>query len=183
MKKLAFLILILTASVSYSQVFNTATTLRPGGASIGVNPAMYVNSGDNEFGVFFRGGYGLKRGVDLGLNLGVNYFDETYLGADVEWQVFGNSSAAMSLTGGVHVANDFGVDGTFNLTFGLTRSVYLYTGLDMDVVFADDTALPMWYFIGIDAALQRNFSLMFETGIGINEDPPTIVSLGFNYYF
>lgn len=184
MKKFLTLLFVITAvSFSNSQVFNTARTLKQGRASIGVNPAMYAYSGENEIAVFFRGGYGINNHVDIALNLGINYFDETYLGADVEWLIFGNSSAAFSLTGGIHTANDVGLDGTANLTFKLANAVNLFTGLDMDIVLADESALPMWFFIGIDAALQRNFTLLFETGIGINENPPTIISLGFAYSF
>jgi hypothetical protein len=181
--RLIMLFILIAVSASYSQVFNTASTLKQGRASIGVNPAMYARSGDNEVAVFFRGGYGINNHVDIALNLGINYFDETYLGADVEWLIFGNTSAAFSLAGGMHVAEDVGLDGTANLTFKLANTVGLFTGLDMDIVLADETAAPMWFFIGIEAALQRNFNLIFETDLGINEDPPTIVNLGFTYSF
>lgn len=184
MKKILILFfMLITISISYSQVFNTAAVLDKGSASLGINPIMFAESGNNEFAVFFRAGYGLVNRVDVSLNVGINYFDETYIGADVEWLVFGNSSTGFSLAGGMHTADEVGIDATANLTFGLAKSVFLYTGLDMDVILADDADLPIWFFIGLDAALQRNLSLILETGVGISDDPPTIVSVGLSYIF
>lgn len=182
-KSLILLFMLITMSISHSQVFNTAAVLEKGSASIGVNPIMFAESGNNEFAVFFRAGYGLVNRVDLSLNVGVNYFDETYIGADIEWVVFGNSSTGFSLAGGVHTAKDVGLDATANLTFGLSSSVFLFTGLDMDVNLKDDADMPIWFFVGIEAALQRNFSLLLETGVGISDEPPTVVSVGVSYMF
>ncbi len=73
---LVFAALALSFS-SFSQVFNTGQTLKPKVFSVGVEPAMLIN-GSSEFMLFLHGGYGIRRGIDFGVKVGVlgpeNYF-------------------------------------------------------------------------------------------------------------
>ena len=163
-----------------AQVFGTAQTLKSGTFSIGVNPLIY-DRGDNEVGIFGHVGLGLNPGFDLGFKLGLG-IDETYFGLDLEW-VLRRISPYMSISGGAHSWGDIGIDGTFNLTIPLSRQVRLYTGFDMDVVFADpDTEIRMWIPVGIDVALRRKMSLLIEIEIRANDDAFSIFGGGLNFY-
>jgi hypothetical protein len=175
-----FLILIFTLNLD-AQVFGTAQTLKSGKFSIGVNPVIY-DLGDNEEGIFGHVGLGLSPGLDLGFKLGLGVGDETYLGLDLEW-VLRRLSPYISISAGAHTWGDIGIDGTFNLTVPLSRQVSLYTGLDMDVVFADDdTHIPLWIPVGIDVALRKKMALLIEVEIKVNDEAYNIFGAGLNFY-
>ena len=176
----SFFVMILFIFNLNAQVFGTATTLKSGNFSIGVNPLIY-DLGENEEALFGHVGLGLSRGMDLGFKLGLG-LDETYFGLDLEW-VLRHRSPYMSISGGAHSWGDVGIDGTFNLTIPLSRQVSLYTGLDMDVVFADpDTAIPIWIPVGIDVTLRRKMALLIEVEIKANDDAFNIFGAGLNFY-
>ena len=177
---LIILLLLVTLNLN-AQVFGTAQTLKNGKWSLGVNPVMY-DLGDDEMGIFGHLGLGLKPGMDLGFKLGLGLLDETYFGLDLEWALR-RQSPFISISAGGHYWGDAGIDGTFNLTFPVGRQVDLYTGLDMDVVFAEgNTPIPLWIPIGIDVMLQRKMSLLIEIEIDVNDDAFTIFGAGVNFY-
>jgi hypothetical protein len=71
MKKLFITIYALIIALSLqAQIFGTSGTLKKGTFSIGLEPAVLVNSGYNDFMFFAHGGYGLKQGIDLGIHCG-----------------------------------------------------------------------------------------------------------------
>jgi len=162
MKKVFFLlaIAITVTSTSHAQVFNTGTTLKKGSFSAGFEPAFLPDAGG--FMLFLHGGYGLKKGIDFGVTLGV--LNGEYIGADVEWGL-GNY---MSIATGFHNWGSFGLDGTLNLTFPIRKDSRIFTGLDVDVNFpGDDVSVPLWIPVGVELGLRSNMAFILEGEIGL----------------
>ena len=181
MKKTLILSALLLVTLLNAQVFNTAQTLRTGKFSLGLEPAIY-DIGDNDVSFFIHGGYGINRGLDLGIKLGLGAMDETYFSADLEWMLRG-LSPYISVSTGAHILNDVGIDGTLNITFPLSRQVWLYTGLDLDIIFADDTVIPLWIPVGLEVGIRRNMNLILEVEAGLNDEAYNIFGGGINFYF
>jgi hypothetical protein len=182
MKKGIFVLLLLLIPLQlFAQVFGTGQTLKKGGISIGVNPAAYSKSNVNDFYLFLHGGYGIARGVDFGIRVGL-LGEETYFGADLEW-VLHRKSPYISITAGAHSFYDFGLDGTINLTFPVAHQFNIYTGVDLDLNFPEsDTSLPLWLFVGGEVMVARKIALLIEVEAGLNDDASNIFSGGFNFY-
>jgi hypothetical protein len=182
MKKTLICSTFLLFTLLHAQVFNTAQTLRTGTFNLGLEPTIYDMEGDNETSLFIHGGYGINRGLDLGIKLGLG-MDETYFGAELEWMLRG-ISPYVSVSAGAHMFNDVGIDGTLNLTFPLSKQLWLYTGLDLDVVFAEnDTFIPFWLPVGIEVGLRKNMTLLLEVEVGLNDEAYNIFGGGINFYF
>lgn len=178
MKKLFVLILLIASSyLASAQVFNTASTLKPGAFSLGVEPVVY----DRDFGLFLHGGIGIKSGIDLGLKYGfLNGSD--YFGADLEWRLMAGKPN-ISLTTGAHSFYDPGLDLGLNLSFPITKGAGFYTGLDLDINFGDhNTYTPLWLPVGVEISLKKNMSFIFEDEIPLN-DAYNILGLGLAFYF
>ncbi|MEY1638324.1 hypothetical protein [Tenuifilum osseticum] len=165
--------------MSLGQVFNTGQTLKPKTISVGFEPAVLIN-GSNEFMLFLHGGYGLTRGIDVGITAGV-LGPDNYFGANVEF-VLGKN---VSLAGGAHSFGSFGLDGTLNLTFGLAKGVRLITGLDTDINFPDggDTQFLLWIPAGVDIGLRKNMSFILEAEIGLTDPAYNLIGGGVVFYF
>ncbi len=178
--KRTFLMLavVLFASTTFAQVFNTGQTLKPKVFSVGFEPAILIE-GDSEFMLFLHGGYGLRKGIDFGLNIGV-LGPETYFGADVEFALV----RRISLTVGAHNFGDFGLDGTLNFTLPVRSGVRLFSGLDMDVNFPeDDTQFLLWLPVGLDIGMRSNMSFIFEAEIALTDPAYHMIGGGLNFYF
>lgn len=180
MKKVCVSILLFMFSLLHAQVFNTAQTLRTGTLTLGLEPVIY-DTGNNDAALFIHGGYGISRGLDLGIKLGLG-LDDTYFGADLEWLLRG-VSPYISVSAGAHMYHDVGIDGTLNITFPLSRQVWLYSGLDMDVVFSEDTGIPLWLPIGLEVGIRKNMTLILEVEAALNDDAYNIFGGGINFYF
>lgn len=180
-KVLTFCAIIFVAMTLNAQVFNTATTLSKGKINLGLNPALYLNSGNNEFGFYFRGGYGLGRGMDINASLGFME-GNMYIGGDFELLLLAGKPS-ISLTGGFHHYVDPALDITFNLSFPVSTQADLYLGMDMDVYFNDGNSMPVWLFVGAEIGIRRGITIPIELGIGANDSAPTIISGGVNFYF
>ena len=94
------------------------------------------------------------------------------------------ASPFISLTAGAHSFGDFGLDGTFNLTFDPNENLSLYTGLDLDIVFAEaKTVVPLWIPIGLSFRYNRRFDVLAEFSIGLNDYAQNLFGGGARYYF
>ena len=71
MKRITILLslALLCSSGLFAQVFNTSSTLKTGQFSLGVEPALYINGG-NDFNLFLHAGAGIVSNIDFGLKLG-----------------------------------------------------------------------------------------------------------------
>lgn len=176
-KNLVILALLFCASSSFSQVFNTGQTLKPGKFSIGVEPGVMVN-GNSEFIMFLHGGVGIKKGIDLSVKGGV-LGPMDYFGADVEFAL----PRRMSFAVGAHQFGDFGLDGTFNITFPIRNDTRIFTGIDSDMNFNQDkTRILLWLPLGVEIGIRKNLNFIFEAEIGLNDPAYHFIGGGLNFY-
>jgi hypothetical protein len=179
MKRFFFTLAILALPVlSWSQVFNTATTLKPGKISLGLNPVVY----NEDFGLFLHGGIGIVPGVDLALHYGFLDYDD-YFGADIEWRLL-SGKPSLSLITGAHKHYDAGLDLGLNLSFPIASKFQLYTGIDTDINFGHgDSYSHVWLPIGVEIPLKTKMSFMFEAEIPLNNYAFSIFGGGISFYF
>ncbi len=179
MKKLTILIFALAVStvLVHAQVFNTSSTLKRGQFSVGVEPGLYVN-GATDFYLFLHGGVGITKNTDFGLKLGV-LGNTTYIGGDVEFKL----AKIFSLSVGAHSWGDFGLDGTALLTFPLTSGVKIYTGLDTDIIFANDVQMPLWIPVGLQIMMNKNMAFIFESEINVTDVGSHFLGGGLSFFF
>ena len=176
MKKIIIISLaFLTITISNAQVFNTATTLKKGAFALGVEPVIYTSSDD--FLLFVHGGYGIKKGLDFGLKAGLGGGD-TYFGADLEFSLRKNISLAV----GAHNYFDLGLDGTLLFNIPIRKDIKFITGVDADIIFSDDSQVPIWIPLGLEVMLRSKMALHFETEISVN-DYTHILGGGLNFFF
>jgi hypothetical protein len=177
MKKLLILALgIITLSLN-AQVFNTSSTLKRGQFSAGFEPGLYIDGG-NDFTLFLHGGAGLASGVDLGIKVGL-LEGTTYFGGDVEFAL----GKRFSISAGAHSEDVFGLDGTALFTFPLRKGIHLYTGLDADIDFYDDVAMPLWVPLGLEIGMNKNMTFLFESEINLTDAGRHFLGGGLNFYF
>lgn len=179
MKKITILLLAVLISASISaQVFNTGQTLKPKKFSLGIEPTVLIN-GNANFILFMHGGYGLTKGIDFGLTVGV-LGNSNYFGADVEFAV----GRQMSVAFGAHDFGVFGLDGTFIATIPIRKDVRLFTGADLDINFpANNTQFLLWLPIGVEVGLRSKMSFIFEAEIGLTDPAYHLIGGGLNFYF
>jgi hypothetical protein len=182
MKKLFIYLVISTLPlVSFSQVFNTASTLKPGRFSIGLNPVVYDNY-NNEFGLFLHGGVGIVPKVDFALHYGIFRYED-YFGADIEWNIL-SAKPSLSIITGAHKYYDAGLDLGLNLSFPITAGAHIYTGVDADINFGDhETYAPVWLPVGVEISLKSRVAFLFEAEIPLSESAWTIFGGGVAFYF
>jgi hypothetical protein len=181
MKKLIlFTGLICLPLFAFSQVFNTASTLKPGNFSLGFEPVVIRQ----DLGLFVHGGVGLTSGVDLGMKYGfLNGTD--YFGADLEWRLLGGKPN-ISLTTGGHVMGDMGLDLALNISFPIARSASLYSGVDTDINFYKEpvgTQFLAWIPVGVQIYLKPKMAFMLEAEIPIKDNTNSIFGGGLSFYF
>jgi len=180
MRKFAGIIALLLILVygANAQVFNTATTLKKNQFSLGLEPLLHIDGGNDGLMLFFHGGYGIKSGIDIALKLGVG--GTNYFGAELEWILSRN----VSLTTGAHEFGDFGLDGALNFSFPITSGVDLFTGLDMDLNFGqNEVYIPLWIPLGLEIGLRSNMSFIFETEIALVDPAYHMIGGGIAFYF
>ena len=178
MKKIALIFIVsLLITTASAQVFQTSYTLKPKQFSLGINPAI---SNDQNPAIFFHGGYGLKSGMDLGVKVGLGW-DDPYIGADLKWTM-SVGMPSVGLSAGVHVHNHPGFDGTLLITFPLNSSTRLYSGLDADIIFANEISMPLWLPVGLEVGIRHKVSVILEGTIGLN-NTRHIVNGGVVFYF
>jgi hypothetical protein len=188
MKKIILSLILFYGVLSSSQaqvLFSTAQTLKGGAWNIGINP-VYGDIGGGDFAMFFHGGYGLGKNSDLGLKMGFGWGDP-YFGLDYE-RTFLAGKPSVSVFGGLHYWNDFGLDLGSKVTFPI-GNVKLTTGLDLDIVFGNDTNndlkmyAPLWLPISLEIFLKKQLALVFEGNIKLTRSAFTTVGGGINVYF
>ena len=181
MKKLLISIcLFCLPLLAFSQVFNTATILKPGKFSLGIEPAIV----EKDLGLFIHGGVGLARGIDLGIKYGFLKYQD-YFGADLEWRLM-SGKPNISLTTGGHTMGVFGLDLGLNLSFPITSTASLYSGFDSDVNFYKEpvgTQFLAWIPVGVQIYLKPRMAFMLEAEIPLTDYAYTIFGGGLSFYF
>nr|WP_321454298.1 hypothetical protein [uncultured Carboxylicivirga sp.] len=181
MKKLilTFVISCLCLMVN-AQVLNTSHTVGKGKGNFGIMPTLFVNGGSDEFMLFMNGTYGINHGVDLGLKLGV-FGNSNFIGMDVAFSKAKN----FTLAGGFHSFDDFAMDLTGLVGFNMGKGARLSTGLDMDIVFANETRVPVWVPINLEIWVKENMTFMMEADIDTKlfDQSYHLISAGVQIYF
>jgi hypothetical protein len=182
MKKFLFILLLIVLPLSsFSQVFNTASTLKRGSFSIGIEPLLY----DRDLGLFLNGGIGLKSGLDLNIKYGFLKYSD-YFGADLEWSLLATGKPNISLVTGGHVMHDFGLDLGLNLSFPIGNGAQLYSGIDTDINFYPSptgTQLLAWLPLGVQVGLQHNMNFLLEAEVPLNNNAYVIFGGGIAFDF
>ena len=176
-KVLTGILFCLIPLLGISQTFNYGKSFGQGNFALGVAPAVHKGGPSNGLNLFLHAGYGLKQGVDLALKFGLGR--EYYFGAELEWGLL----RFLALTTGLHSFGHFGLDAGLNLSFPIRSDTRFYTGIDMDLIFADQLQAPFWLPVGIELGLRRDLYFILEGGIGLNPEAWHIIDLGINIYF
>jgi hypothetical protein len=179
--------------LSFSQVFNTASILKPGGFSIGLEPVMI----QDNLGGFVQLGAGLTRGIDLALKAGlVENTGTPYLGADLEWRLKG-SKPSISITTGAHrnEFGSFGLDASLNFSFAVGRKVFPYFGIDSDINFDNNYVyyydnthyhhnanVLLWIPLGVEIYLRKSISFILEAEVPLTAPTYYVMGAGFTFY-
>lgn len=178
MKKLTIILFLSVFSAGIcAQRFNTASTLKHRSISLGINPVLW----NQEPGVFVHGGYGLTSGLDLGVRYGVLEGSD-YFGADLEYLLL-SGQPNVSVYGGGHTWWDMGIDIGGSVSIPLGQVAELFSGLDLDINFGNDTRLLGWIPIGVEVYLQRKLSFLLEADVPFTEDAFNIFGGGVMFYF
>lgn len=174
--------------MSFGQLFSTGQTMKPKKWSVGVEPSILLN-GSSEFMLFAHAGYGLKKGIDLGLKVGfLSDYDE-YIGGDIEFAI----GRYFSVMGGAHHFGDFGVDGNILGTYPIRNDVRITSGFDFDLNFIDkydnngdkdgkDTQFIGWIPISLEIGIKKNMAFIFEAMINITDAGYHFIGGGLNFY-
>ncbi len=181
MKKLFIISLIaFSCNLINAQVFGTAEVLSKNKGNFGILPTIYEYNGNSDMILFLQGGYGLSKGIDLGLKLGV-LSEETYFGMDVEFAIRKN----LSLSGGCHINDVLGLDFTGLYTFNLNNYAKLTSGLDIDIMTENDHTIAMWLPLNLEVDIKKNLVFIFEADIDTKliDDSYNIISGGIQFYF
>ena len=178
----AFVCIMLLSSVSNAQVYNTAQKLKGGTFRLCIAPLVLVDNGNTDLGMYVLGGVGVTSAMDLYLSTRVASQNRSNFGVGLQWALV-KGTPALSLTTGCHIGPNIGVDGTFDVAFPVGKTVVLYGGLDMDIDFdhSGTTASP-WIFIGPRIQIRKNTTLFMEVDIGVTQETPSMLGLGFSFY-
>lgn len=178
MKRILFVfICLLITATTFGQVFNTASTMKKGKLSLGLNPAYY----NDNLGLFVHGNAGIISGIDLSIKYGL-LDGSDYFGTDLEWGLI-QKKLSVSLTTGVHYINDIGLDVSLNISTALKRDVHFYSGIDTDLELANDIDMLLWIPIGVDLRIKSKLSFILEAEIPVNDPAFAIIDGGIVFYF
>ena len=53
----------------------------------------------------------------------------------------------------------------------------------MDLVFSEDTGIPLWLPIGLEVGIRKNMTLILEVEAALDDDAYNIFGGGINFYF
>lgn len=179
---------MLISSVTFGQLFSTGQTMKPKKWSIGVEPSVIIN-GDTDFMLFGHAGYGLKKGIDLGLKVGFLGNHDEYIGGDVEFAI----GRYFSVMGGAHHFGSFGIDGNILGTYPIRSDVRISSGFDVDMNFIDkvndqgekdgkEAQFIGWIPISLEIGLKKNLAFIFEAMINVTDDGYHFIGGGVNIY-
>lgn len=172
---------------AYAQdgAFSDATTLRNGRASLGIQTAIYTESG-NEAMLIFRGAYGVRPGLSFHGKVGLLH-NETYLGGHLEYGLAGEPAdpVSLSMLAGIYAFWDPGlkVGGVLSKQLG---QFSLFTGLTFEPLFTDpETQTPLLVPIGMEIPVGSSAHLVLEADVAANDDADRYqaIHMGFNFYF
>ena len=190
----AVILLALGAGSAQAQnvLMNSAETINKGNFKIAAFPTVLFaeGTGDNQFGLASRFGYGLTDNFDVEAKLA--FFDGLKLyGLDAEvW--LAKEPVDVSVALGAHKTDLDGgtdskaIDASLLVSGHLTPRLELYGGLNMSFESldnADNTSFTRVYVVpGIEYKVADDLDFLAEFGLGLNDDSPNYVSVGLAFY-
>jgi hypothetical protein len=179
MKKVLLMLFIGVVPVlTMAQVFTTGSILKTGHFSAGINPVI----NDQQFGMFFHGGYGLRKNLDIAARYGV-LEGQDYFGVDLEWSLKNTERFQLSLITGGHARRHFGLDGGLVASIPVASYANLYAGIDIDLDFDNEINHYTWVPIGIEVSWRDQMSILLEADIPMSEWAWNIFGGGIAIYF
>jgi hypothetical protein len=181
MTKYRLILVFITVPVLLTaQVFGTGEILRQGKSSVGINSFFPVEDENKKVYLFVHLGRGIGQACDIDARVGFTG-NETYLGADVEWQ-WTRRDVFVSFTGGAHKFVNFGMDAILNVMLPMGRNSGVYLGTDLDIEFEKKEVItPFWLFIGMKINLNRKTSLLMTMEGAMNDEASNILSAGLKF--
>jgi hypothetical protein len=170
------------SNAGLAPVNNTATVLPSGQLSVAGESMMKFDA--IKFGGFGVVNYGIGRNLDVSGRFGYSPMSEKgYFGADTEVNLVRRSDGmSASFAGGMHYSRDFGIDVTALMSWKM-RTMQPYVGIDADIIFADETNLPIDLIIGTQMPLRKNIAFVAELGVALYETGnKNYVSIGIVIY-
>ena len=178
MKKITLILFIVTVpAFLYAQVFRTADILKKNTWTLGANPILY----EKEPGLFLHAGYGLHKKVDLEVKYGFFNSDD-YKGASLKWMIKHNEKFSASLVTGAHMKRDMGIDLGGIVSFPAGSYAFIFTGVDVDLVFGKNIDHYTWIPVGVEVRFRREASFILEADIPMSHFAWNIFGGGLKFY-
>jgi hypothetical protein len=200
MKRLLFLLLLATPLWLSGQVVNFAKTLPERAFSLGVTPSYYFNNSNvglrsigvdedqaGALAIGLSGGYGINYSLDLNAKIIYVVGGKPFIGADIQYLIHEARYTYISVIGGLHYWDNFGVDITGLFTYMLKNNVSISGGLDFDVNYDPDmdgnVRFRGWLPVNVGFNVSRYTYLYAEYDLQISQWSWGIASIGVNFIF
>jgi len=200
MKRLSILLLLAIPFMATGQVVNFAKTLPERSYSLGITPSFYFNNDNvglrsvgveaDERGAFalgISGGYGIQYSLDVSAKFLYVVGGKPFFGADLQYLIHEGRNAYISVIGGLHYWDNFGVDLTGLFTYAINFDINFTTGLDLDVNYDpemdNNIRARVWLPVNIGFNLSRYTFLYAEYDLQVSQLSWGIVSVGANFIF
>jgi hypothetical protein len=183
-----------------AQVVNFGKTIPERSFSLGVAPSYYFNNssvGLRSIGVeedqggamtlSLSGGYGISYSLDLNARIIYVAGGKPFFGADLQYLVYEARSTYISVLGGLHYWDNFGVDISGFFTYMLSYDFSLSGGLDFDINYDPDmdgsVRFRAWLPVNLGYSLNKYTFLYAEYDLQISQWSWGILALGANFIF
>jgi hypothetical protein len=200
MKRLLFLLLLATPLWLFGQVVNYAKTLPERAYSLNVSPSWYFNNSNvglrsigvdedqaGALAIGVSGGYGINYSLDLNAKIIYVMGGKPFIGADLQYLIYEARYTYISVIGGLHYWDNFGVDITGLFTYMLNNNVSISGGLDFDVNYDPDmdgnVRFRGWLPVNVGFNVSRYTYLYAEYDLQISQWSWGIASIGVNFIF
>lgn len=167
--------------------FETASRLRPGGFSLGLEPAAGFSPA--QFIFYLHGDVGLTRTIELETKLGFGSY--SYFGANLQFGLVPdtNKTVGVAFIGGAHGTSHLGLE-TALLVSKRFRTFSLYGALDGNFEFVPNPArnettleVPFYLNLGVGIPAARNMEVFLEGNLGLDSAANSGFAGGVKFYF
>ncbi|MCB0308965.1 MAG: hypothetical protein KDD48_06300 [Bdellovibrionales bacterium] len=177
-------------SSAMAEVFRSRPT--PAGAfTLAVEPELTL-TGDDDFTLYFHGGYGFSNGYGLHVTMGLGRSpfndDDIHLGGRLDIPLFRTRDGKLGMFTSFGASNwgDISIENQLILFFAL-NSVTIYGGLDDAIRFqdntsGDDVSFPIEVVFGVSVPVRKSVNFMIEAGIDLHKSS-SYLSGGFRLFF
>lgn len=169
-----------------AEVFSSARTVPTRTIMLGLEPQVTPPSGP-FYELFLHGGFGMTRGTDLQMKLGLPLRPggPLYVGGEVQFALLHDGDGApgisLSVGGHGHGWQRFGLDSTLILSndFGKLEPLL---AVDADFEFIGNSIDPIVHVVpGLMVDVSKVTRFNVELGVGVTSGAPLYVSAGFQF--